>query len=355
MSGDDQTSPQTKNSLNARSVRCIARAREARLAFVNAILLLVLAQDPAADSAASAMAASAADGLDGRVHVELERVTTLPADDEAIHRGNAVKAGAVIEVSWPDADGRRAHLHAHLRPTAAWIDRDVTFEPTSSPWERGRAIGLAIAAMVPDDEGPKEEPAPVSVETPPLVTTVIIPPAYKPPDRPYLIGEVPRPPSRFQASLSGEVGTGISGGARAAFTWWLAPRFGLHLDLGGRASHVAAVNARTLRFDAGVGGAVRLYGSGGGSSFVVYGEVRAVRDQVTRGRTDGVEETHARFLPALAISGELALAMSSHWALTTAIGADFTLGKTTLAVNDTQAGALPRVAAVGALGLRWTY
>lgn len=343
MSGDDQTSPQTKTWLRV------------KLVLVNAILLLVLAQDPAADSAASAMAASAADGLDGRVHVELERVTTLPADDEAIHRGHAVQAGAVIEISWPDADGRRAHLHAHLRPTAPWIDRDVTFEPTSSPWERGRAVGLAIAAMVPDDE-PTKEPPPVVVETPPLVTTVVPPEksSAKATDRPTPFAPV-ESPSRIQASLAGEVSTGVAAGARAAFTWWLAPRFGLHLDLGGSASRVASVNARMLRFDAGVGGAVRLYGEGASTSFVVYGEVRAVRDQVTRGRSDGVEETHARVLPALAISGELALAMSAHWAVTAAIGADFSLGKTTLAVNDSQAGAVPRVAAVGALGLRWTY
>jgi hypothetical protein len=317
---------------------------------VSAILLLVLAQDPAADSAASAMAAAAADGLDGRVHVELERVTTLPADDEAIHRGNAVQAGAVIEISWPDADGRRAHLHAHMRPTASWLDRDVTFEPTSSSWERGRAIGLAIAAMVPDDE-PSEAATPIVVDAPPLVTTVV--PAERP-DRPTSSGRT-ESPSRFQVSLSGEVGTGSTAGARAAFTGWLAPRLGLHLDLGGSASRIRAVNARVLRFDAGAGFALRLFGEGSGSSFVVYGEVRAVRDQVTRGRADGVEESHARLLPALAVFGELALAMSRRWALTAAIGADFTLGTTTLAVNETRAGSVPWVAAVGALGLRWTY
>jgi hypothetical protein len=319
---------------------------------MNAILLLVLAQDPAADSAASAMAASAADGLDGRVHVELERVTTLPADDEAIHRGAAVKAGAVIEVSWPDADGRRAHLHAHLRPTASWIDRDVTFEPTSSAWERGRAVGLAIAAMVPDEDEPKPqpEPPPIAVETPPLVTTVTPPPVV---DRPP-VAQPPRA-SPFQASLAGELGTGVSGGARAGITWFFAPRVGLHVDVGGRASTVSAVNARVLRFDAGVGAAVRLYGVDGGSSFVVYGEVRAIRDQVTRGRTDGVEERHARFLPALALAGEYALAVSPRWAVTAAFGGDFSLGKTALTVNDTYAASVPRLTAVGAVGLRWTF
>ncbi|MGZ3421607.1 MAG: hypothetical protein ACXVEE_27270 [Polyangiales bacterium] len=322
---------------------------------MNAVLLLVLAQDPAADSAASAMAASAADGLDGRVHVELERVTTLPADDEAIHRGTAVKAGAVIEVSWPDADGRRAHLHAHLRPTAAWIDRDVTFELTSSPWERGRAVGLAIAAMLPDDE-PSPPPAPEPpqplpvIVTPPTVITTVTPPV----DRPVAVTP-PKRPSPYEASLVGELGTGISGGARAGFTWWLVPRVGLHLDVGGRASTVRAVNANVLRLDAGVGTAIRLYGLAGGTSFVVYGEVRGVREQVTRGRTDGVEERHARFLPAFAFSGEFALAVTQSMALTAAVGGDLSLGKTTLAVNETNAATVPVFTAISAVGLRFTF
>ena len=124
------------------------------------------------------MAASAADGLDGRARVELERVSKLPNDEEAIHRADVAKADTVIEVSWPDADGRRAHLHAHLKPKSPWIDRDLTFEATSKPWERGRAIGLAVAAMLPDESAAAPVPVPVPVPEPEPVPEPVPVPDY---------------------------------------------------------------------------------------------------------------------------------------------------------------------------------
>jgi hypothetical protein len=330
---------------------------------VNVVLLLVLATDPTTEIAASAMAASAADGLEGRAHVELERVSKLPSDDEAVRRAEAAKASSVIEVSWPDADARRARLHALLKLKSSWIDRDVLFESTSAPWERGRAVGLAIAAMLPDENAPEKEPE-KEPEKPPEPAVFAPTPVLKDSKaapKPDVIEPPRKPPSlRVDLTVLGELGESfrgdpVGGGARVAGTYWFSPYVGVRVLGGARGSAINDVGASVTRFDGGAGLAVRLWGSTEGLRFAVYGDFRVARETVTRTRFDGEEERRGRTLPYVALTGEAGLALARHLGVVITVGSEVALGRTTLAVRDSAVGSLPRVALVGGLGLRWAF
>ena len=329
---------------------------------VTSLLLLVLVADPSTEISAAAMAASTADGLEGRAVVDLERVSKLPADDEAIHRADVAKASAVIEVSWPDADGRRAHLHAHLKPSGPWIDRDVTFAATSKPWERGRAIGLAIAAMLPDEaEPPAPTPEPAKEPEPPPPPPIAPVVSERPKD---VVAPPPRPsaqPTRthFDASLVGELGEAFRGerigsGARLGVTWWAHRDLGVRVLGGVRSSSVDAAGAVITHFDAGAGLAARLYGTSDRFRLVLFGDLRIAREGVARTRTDGVEEERGRWLPTIALTTEAGLGLTGNLALIATLGPEIALGRTTLAVKDAPVAALPRVVLFGGLGLRWS-
>jgi len=335
---------------------------------VTTILLLVLVTDPSAEIAAAALAASTADGLEGRAIVELERVTKLPADTEAVHRADAAKATAVIEVSWPDADGRRAHLHAHLRPTAPWIDRDVTFAATSKPWERGRAVGLAIAAMIPD-EAPPPEPAP----PPPIEEKAPEPPPPSPPPaiapvapdtpRDTVALPLPRPASKrrssLEVSLLGELGEAFRGerfaaGARLSVTGWATRDLGLRVLGGYRSSNVDAAGAAVEHLDVGAGFSARLSGTTDRFRIVLFGDLRIARDVLTRTRSDGVDEVRGRWLPAFALTAEASYGVTPSLGVIATFGPELALGRTTLAVRDAPVSSLPRVLLLAGLGLRWS-
>jgi hypothetical protein len=337
---------------------------------VTTILLLVLAADPAADTAASAMAASAADGLEGRAHVELERVSKLPSDDDAVQRATAAKATAVIEVSWPDADGRRAHLHAHLKPDAAWIDRDVLFEKTSKPWERGRAIGLAIAAMLPEEAAAAKEPVVEPAPEPEPVVPTPPPPPVAPSVNsgasPVVVSktvDADRPLTRaatsFDLVLLGELATSfrdpVATTARLGATYWPSSWLGVRVLAGYRASSVTAASARVAHFDGGAGLAARLYGSTAGLRVVMYADVRVAREVVTRTRLDGVEEQRAHTLPYAALTGEAGYGFAPNFGLVLTLGAELALGRTTLTVRDSAVSSLPAISLTSGLGLRWSY
>ena len=344
------------------------------------LLLLVLATDPMVDASASAMAAAAADGLGGEGRVELARVPSLPADADADLRATAAKADAVVEVSWPDADGLRAHVHAHLGG-GAWLDRDLRFDPSSPAWERGRAVGLAIAAMVPVDAtsggapaavivgaAPALPPAPASPHAAPAApaataatTMPTTPDAFVAPTddatRSAPPGDTARSPTRFALGVFGELAPdlhGAGGGGRLDATWWISGRFGLRADGGARVSSLGDA-VRVLQLDLGVGVAARLVGDPFGANLRLRGELRAARLAVTRSRPDGSQERLARMVPLAALFAEGALPVGSRLELALAVGVEVPLGATRLEVDDARFGALPAAYLVAELGGRWSF
>jgi hypothetical protein len=318
------------------------------------------------------LTAASIDGLAGRAELVVEHVKSLPPDDQALARATALKAEIVVEVTWPSGDDARAHLHAHLRRTSPWVDRDLGFATTAPAWERGRAVGLAIAAMVPDDEPPTPTPTPTPAPTAPTAPTSA-PPAARPPRAPRVrdVGPDERTPpptprnGRPHVAIGalGELapssgGEGFGGGARVDGTWSLTPLLAARASAGARFDPFPDARAHVSSVVAGGGLALRLFGLADGSSLVVRADLLAAYISVLRDRRDGGAERHGRFVPTTALfaEGSLALAsLSPHASLVVALGVEVALGTTTIEVAGDSTFALPRTRPLGQLGFRWAF
>jgi hypothetical protein len=343
---------------------------------VHAIVLLLLV-DPAPPVATSALTAASTDGLAGRADLVIERMKATPADDQAVARASALHADVVVEVSWPDGENGRAHLHAHLRPTAPWVDRDMTFTATAPPSERGRAVGLAIAAMVPDEEEIAEPPAPTPTPTPtptpvapPVAEPSATPPAPPAPTRPKDEGAMggpsepraptPREGARWQLGAMFDASpstgqSGFGGGGRLDGTFWFAPRVGARVGAGARFSSFSPADAKVAEIGGGAGLAVRVLHTSDGTAIVLRADLGAAWASVARERGDGSTERHSRLLPTVDAFVEGDFALGRSWSLLLAIGSELALGKTTVALNDTDIGTLPMARVIGQIGVRWAF
>lgn len=334
------------------------------------VLLLVI--DPSPEVVTSALTAASIDGLAERAELVVEHVKATPADEQALSRAKALHADVVIEVSWPGGDASRAHLRAHLRPSAPWVDREFAFATTAPAWERGRSVGLAIAAMVPDDDPGAASTTPSAAATPTAPPTTSPARAAQPeprattdarpiedlPSRAPAPNGAPSRATRLELGLLGEVAppsgaTSAGGGARLDGTWWLG-------DLGARATVGArfetfAGDARVADLGAGVGLAYRVLGRADGRALIVRADLSASYVTVGRDRAGGESERQARFLPVVAAFAEGALPLTGRLWARVALGAELGLGETRLAVDERDIGALPRVRVLGQIGLGWTF
>lgn len=339
---------------------------------MHAIVLLLLV-DPSPDVATSALTAASIDGLVGRAELVVEHVKSTPPDDQAVARATQLKADVIVEVTWPSGDDSRAHLHAHLRRTSPWVDRDLGFAATAPAWERGRAIGLAIAAMVPDDEpAPPIPTSPTSPTppTPPTSNTPTPPTASTSPRTPPVrdagmvertpTAPTPSAPSRVVIGAFGELapsggGEGFGGGARVDVSGSLTPRLLARASAGTRFEPFPDARAHVSTFGAGGGLALQLFTLADGSTLVARADLLATYVTVLRDRRDGSTERHGRFVPAAALFAEGSLALSPHASLVVALGVELAFGTTTIAVADDSTFALPRARPLGQLGFRWAF
>ena len=59
-------------------------------------------------------------------------------------------ADAIAEVTWEDAERRRALVHCYIGSSQRVVNRELLFDEADEPRERGRMLGSAIASMLPE-------------------------------------------------------------------------------------------------------------------------------------------------------------------------------------------------------------
>lgn len=335
---------------------------------MHAIVLLLLV-DPSPDVATSALTAASIDGLAGRAELVVEHVKAAPPDEQAFARAAQLKADVIVEVTWPSGDDSRAHLHARLRRAAPWVDRDLGFAATAPAWERGRAIGLAIAAMVPDEEpAAPSSPSSPSSPAPPAPPSASATPR-SPPVRDAGTGERMPPSATPSGRARGAIGAlaelapssggeGLGGGARLDASWSLTPRLLARASAGARFEPFPDARAHVSSFGAGGGLALQLFTLADGSCLVARADLLASYVTVVRDRRDGTTERHGRWLPAAALFAEGSLSLSplsARGSLFVALGVELAFGTTTIAVANDSTFALPGVRPLGQVGFRWAF
>jgi hypothetical protein len=200
------------------------------------ILVFVDAHD-AASPLPAALARAAEGALGQRVEVS-ER--TLAADAPAaalVEAGRAERANFAARVSWIDERRSQARLEVVAVDGDLRRSSTIAFDPSDPLPERGRALGLVLAALVAPEKQARLErearPPPAAVA--PAVTAAIAPPA-------------PPPPRRFALDAAATGGFAIGGagsgaGGTIGLRWHPGKRIGLRLGAQARFGQVASAQS----------------------------------------------------------------------------------------------------------------
>jgi hypothetical protein len=222
-------------------------------------LVVLVAAGGAANPATVAMARAAREALSA-VSVDVRETSGEPSDDDALATEQRSHAAAVVELTWNDTDRLRATLRVYFAATGRWVQRSMGFTPSDPAAERGRSLGFAVAATLPEnfqspteagDAGPDtsaswrapntERPSAV----PPIPERVepSLPPRVVPgPDSSdWTPGESTRPtaqPNRPSLEVDvvavgaiGIAGSGAGAGGGVAVRWFVAPSLSVRLGV----------------------------------------------------------------------------------------------------------------------------
>jgi hypothetical protein len=298
------------------------------------VVVLVAAGDTT-DPGTTALTATAEDALEGNAIVVVRQAETARLTDaEADKVAAAVRADAVVVVTWSPFDRRRALVRVHAGKREAWVDRTLSFEAEDPVAERGRTVGFEIASMlrVRVPEAPATEPA-------------LAPP-------PAMVPEVRRGPTLAvdAVALLGMGGVGGEGAAR----WFFSDTVTLRIGGGWRGEPLRAVSgdASVTRFGAGI--AWRGLDTGGPRPIAVGARVDllAIQHSVSRTRK---ASSDARWLPGADFVLEGSWVFAPGFAAIAGPGVEVSFGTTRVLVDGAQVTTIPSVRFVSELGLRFAF
>lgn len=301
------------------------------------VVIIVVAQaaDPRTDPAIEGMLEATADGLPPGARVQLG----APATDTS-------RADVVVVLRWADDTHRHATLHVATRDGRV-SDRELSFAKDDPHRERGRALGYATVAIIPEDLRVPEEPA---RERPPE-------PPRAPPARPS--EPAPRAAERFErlwVEVTAQGATGLAGSA-SAIGGGVAARvpFGavaLRAGVAARAGDVPEADASSvmLRADVGAGAWTVVLDPrlsvGARMGLVVLRHVLRPTGPA-EGRTTG---THT--LIGVEAVAEASWALGPRFAFIGGAGTEIAFGKTRVLVGPSQVSVIPPLRLVAELGAR---
>lgn len=299
---------------------------------------------PGETTLGGAMVEATAEGLPPNARVQtVERATT--------------NADVVVTLRWATDNDRRATLHVRVRDGRE-SERVVMFGAGDPDRERGRTLGFAIAAMIPDDvRGPDDAPPP-----PPPAPAPRSEPA--PPRREEAPAPRPSPPpsiddARVWIEPSAQAATGFVGsattvGAGLAVRMPLRP---LVLRIGGgvRGGEVeeAEATSTTMRGDAGLGFYTlvldRRMTLGARAGVAVF------HHTLTRNEPGGGNVSGNHTLGGFEAMAEGSYAFSPRIAVLAALGAEVAFGTTRVLVGPERVAVIPGVRPAVELGIRLAF
>jgi len=271
-------------------------------------------------------------GASSRITVEV--TDDLPADVDAELLSDMLGITALAEVTWsqPQVDTATVRVFASARAT--WVERKVRFVAADEDAERGRTIGYALSALVPEPSEPA--PAPVVIEpTKPSV------PAHRD------IEPAPRVAAPIAieaaAAIARVSGVDLLGGGlvvRAS----ARTGFGIQAELGARGGYLQPVDARLVDLRLAVG-PTRSWWFDRLTTAVTLNAVLLRETIAVAG------DERSRFIPGAALSLQLAWhAFGPCW-LGASLGAEVVTGATHVIIGGERTVSLSPVRALTALTL----
>lgn len=306
------------------------------------VLVVVLSSDAQSPGTLS-MVSTARAALAGAT-VVVQEAPAAPTDEQALKAGKSAKADAVVVVTWPDS-GPHAHLHLRVFSEPKWADRDLSFGAADAPSERGRSVGLTIAAMVPIEGATTPAPPPPPPEKP----TNDAPP---PPPRPQP-KDAPRAYLELDAAALGTfgfTGQGEATGAELAARLVLPELITFRIGGGARFGEIESIEG-PLSTTRGVAGVVVHAGRFRALDFGIGIDAGFVHHSVSRFGASGARETKSRFIGV----GDLVFD-AAYWfdrvGVFGAAGVELALGETRVLVGTETVATIPRARGLAMLGVR---
>jgi hypothetical protein len=313
----------------------------------------------------------------GEKSVVSVRVTAAPPDSPAAAAQllENLGADAIAVVEWLDTEHRRAAVQLYRRDAQEWPRRTVDFGADDSAVEKGRTLGFAISAMLPEaapapDAPERHAPSSASPEPPAPAVSAAPAPADRAPT-PRLAAAAQTLPAQATAPEHAEAGRTPSGSIDVMFVGALGlgpsgsglggalggqialgSGFGLRLDMTARAGPVAAVRGRSFMFDVAPGAVYTLLRQTEGLPWTLELRLAGLVRYMSVSRGDGGDETHDRWLlgARLAIAG--AWQFLPHASVIASVGLDSNFGKTTIFQRGHEVSRIDPFALMAGLGMR---
>ena len=317
-----------------------------------AIVLIVLVSATETQSPASAALRSAAqEVLGSTASVTVQAYERPPNDAELMEDSRS--ADLVAELTWQDAQHRRALVHCYVSRLRRFVNRELAFEDQDELAERGRLIGFALASMAPEQElvTPPDSAtgtAPVQKETARFVAR----PSQGPtPGQPLSVAAV-------DATLLGAVGLGGPAGglgAGIAGRWFFHRGLALRLAAGVRHGNVDVAQSSSELFFGGLGMAFQFSNPESRSPFSLGGRSdlllisHGLRHQSS---DDTIPQHRSRLMGGADLLLEGTWYFWKHGGLLVNGGGELAFGHTDIVVRGKEVADIPALRLVGELGIR---
>ena len=210
------------------------------------ILVFVDAHD-AATPLPGALARAAEEALGSGVSVSIRTVDRPSSIAGLADAGRAEHAAAVARIAWSDERRSEARLEVIGAEGGPTRTSNIAFADSDPLAERGRALGLVLAALVaPEKQARLERDAAAREVAAPAPIVVASPP---PP---------PPPPRRFALDAAAEGGFALAGagsgvGGALGLRWYAGRRLGLRAGVQARFGEIASAQSTALDFAAAAG------------------------------------------------------------------------------------------------------
>jgi hypothetical protein len=308
-----------------------------------AVLAILVATGEAHAAPTAAMAAAAAEVVGEQGGVRVAEASAL-TDAESLRVERELGVRAVVALAWSDADHLRARLRLHAARTDRWIDRELDFAAGDTPAERGRALGFAMASMLPAGD-----PAI------PLATREAPPPETPPP----ALG-----PNALETSFV--VGAGMGGpaggpGAGLGYERFVTSHASLLVSAAGRVGHIEPIEARLVTASAGLGGALWPLAPAADRrlGLAIRGEALFLYEAVEHTNAAGASAWKGHALPGAALSIVGTLRVTGPLEVVVAGGAELAFGTVDVSVVAAKpaggSSQVPVARAVAQAGLRLRF
>lgn len=264
-------------------------------------------------------------------------------------------------VTWSDRQ-RRVTIHFTNPRDGRSSDREIRFDASDAPAERGRAVGFALASMVPAEELVRPgEPRPTNVApAPPAPQSPI--PTSTPPATPSETSVAPPRANGLALDATAVATTAVGGyggglGGTFAFRVPLLGAVGARVALGARGGEVRPAQATSRVFVGAVGltwqpwlDSRRRWAAGARVDALV------LNHQLSHFSDDDPESVPlSRFVPGFDAAIEAAFRFSDRALLVAAVGPEVALGKTEIIVRGREVATLSPVRIFGEMGVRVSF